>query len=504
MIFFFSARAMAVGCAKRAAPALPEQSSLFFDPTHRPFLSEHRSCLFGRTFGFGSFSMAPQWTAAAALATARALAAWARAVNLPKAVALAAVFGAADTRSAFGRVLAHRQPRRVRAAAMTVLEHQASEANAELEPARRARAALCMRRLTAAVGRVERLWWWDDVPASQPPGVLSWVASSVSGAAVRRPPPEKGRLRTFLSSLKLERLGPLPIGAVICPERAIARVAAWRRANARSATATPPLALLRAVVYTRRLPTALASPGDHYWLVAVGRWAAPSEVAALFGVPRQSLLGRALASSQLLSACEKVACLGRSMHVGDAKRALRVLQARVALPTPLRYASLCSGLDTWATALDALLGPAAWSYVAAAETRSRVATFLADAYAPRGLLPERIAPDAAEYSTVAALPPADLVCAGLPCEGFSRRNHARSDASLASAARAISALCTYVRVHAPLAFVVENLDEIDARAEMTAALMGLRAYAWDSFPVDAADHGPMARRRRVWIGRRVP
>jgi hypothetical protein len=62
-------------------------------------------------------------------------------------------------------------------------------------------------------------------------------------------------------------------------------------------------------------------------------------------------------------------------------------------------------------------------------------------------------------------------------------------------------MCAYVEIHAPNILVVENLDVPDARAEITALLMQLPyQYVWDSFPVDARDHGSMHRRRRIWVG----
>ena len=94
----------------------------------------------------------------------------------------------------------------------------------------------------------------------------------------------RGWLQLEMQSWRLERLGPLPPHAVVCPERATARVATWRRAQKRPG-APPPLRLLRSIIYTACLPTCVSSSGDHFWMVALGRWATPLELLAALRHP---------------------------------------------------------------------------------------------------------------------------------------------------------------------------------------------------------------------------
>jgi hypothetical protein len=446
---------------------------------------------------------APPWTASAALATALALARWSKASGLGKAEALTMVFTRGDVRDAFLRLAASKQPRRTFALVCAAVDH-----HLDSSPTPTKAASNLMRRLTTAVGKVERLQWFDESPrvCAAAPEAGSWVHLHTHGEHKRMPPPPHGRLNTEVNSWDYERLGPIPLHSVVCVERATSRVNAWRTANGRSRYARPPLRLLKAIVHQTSVPTAVASRGDHYYLIVLRRWATPLEVASLFGIAPATPLHQALRSCRLLSACAKVAALGRSIHVRDAVRAIRWIQERLGqmgkqLPSITDFSSFCSGIDGFAPALDECLGPEAWRYVAASEYNASVRYFLASTYECRGLLPSNVAPDARDVIKVASLPKAHLTFAGLPCEAFSSRNHFSTEAAIKAAVADARAMCAYVEIHAPNILVVENLDVPDARAEITALLMQLPyQYVWDSFPVDARDHGSMHRRRRIWVG----
>ena len=333
------------------------------------------------------------------------------------------------------------------------------------------------------------------------PAALDWLDDGPCPMGARAPPPEDGRVATFVASLDLQRLGPLPPTAVICPERAAARVAQWAgRRSSRSGVA-PPICLLRAIVHTAYLPTAVASSGDHFWLVVPGRWASPSETLRLFGVQESSdLWAAAVLRPPLITPRQMVSCAGRGIHAGDAARVMRHIHTRTTLPTHVRYASSCSGWDMFATCLDSEIGAGrSWSYVHASESRPALRAFLQRAYSARGLT--HVACDARCRADSA--PPSDLWVISPPCETFSRRNHCATDADVETSSRDLLRMMHYPATHRPLVVVIENVGERDARSVITAAALSLRGYDWVALECEARDHGPMARARVFWVGIRT-
>ena len=82
---------------------------------------------------------------------------------------------------------------------------------------------------------------------------------------------------------------------LICPERAAARVAKWRKKSGDQSgpppvwllheilhTGPPPVWLVHEILHTESIPTALASPSDHFYLPAPDRWVTIAELLALF------------------------------------------------------------------------------------------------------------------------------------------------------------------------------------------------------------------------------
>ena len=45
--------------------------------------------------------------------------------------------------------------------------------------------------------------------------------------------------------------------------------------------------------------------------------------------------------------------------------------------------------------------------------------------------------------------------------------------------------------------------EPESRSSIAAAVLSIAGYEWETFPSDAAEYGPMARKRRFWVGLRV-
>jgi hypothetical protein len=335
-------------------------------------------------------------------------------------------------------------------------------------------------------------------PTAEAPG--SWLAAGRSKNP--RPAPKDGsRIRKGIESWGMERLGDLPYHAVIVYERAAGRVKDWRDKNGLADDAQPPIQLLRALVHTDHIPTALAAPGDHFWLPALGRWASTAEVLDMFQVPRDSPLRQALLSAAVPDE-EAVSHLGRAVQVGSAMRALK--EAALALPTarPVRYASACSGVDTVAAGMNAVF-PQGWEYVFASEENAEAAGVLTKAWSGQGLTPAWVFGDAKSSEATVDAPTVDLWVITPPCPDYSRRNHARSAKGVRQASSALDRMLEYARNRRPSAIVVENVDEPEARAAITAALLSVTGYTWVTFASDARDYTSMARSRRFWVGKAV-
>ena len=454
--------------------------------------------------GFGSQRSpdarnAPRWTAEAAVFAQRAMVDLAASAGMSMRAYLVAALGDTAKLDTLVLRISRTSSPRVAAVAAAILQHGARQA-ADASGCSPGQIATRIReKMRLHAGPAGALVTLQTLPAGERqlhPYDFGHTAPESPMRAVRT----RGRLQRAMQSWQLERLGPLPPHAVVCPERAIARVATWRRAQKRPG-APPPLRLLRSVIYTACLPTCVSSSGDHFWMIALGRWATPLELLALFAIPTTSPLWRAVAALPDSAARRVNMAIGGAVHALDARRVLRQLLAHTQLPSPCRYASACSGIDTFAAALDSELGADGWRYVAASESDARTAALLVSAYGPRGLTTASVARDAADAAAALAAPPADLWVLTPPCQPFSRRNHSRSEAQLVAAAAELDAMLAYARAHAPRAIVVENVDEPDARSMISARLLSLRGYTWERVRLDARDHGLMARARCFWIGR---
>ena len=241
-------------------------------------------------------------------------------------------------------------PTRIRAEVMAYLEDKA--AKAKDQPGSKGRVAIEVReRVRTHAGPpalVRTALPEEQTPSPAPPG--SWLAAGRSKNP-RDKPEQVNRMRKGLATWDIGRLGHLPFHAVIVYERAAGRVKEWRDKTGAGADTAPPIELLRALVHTDHVPTALASPSDHFWLPALDRWASTAEVLHMFQVPHDSPLAAALLTHTVPDE-EAVSHLGRAVHVGCAKRAL--LEAAPLLPTSrhVRYASACSGIDTVAAGMS--------------------------------------------------------------------------------------------------------------------------------------------------------
>ena len=111
-------------------------------------------------------------------------------------------------------------------------------------------------------------------------------------------------------------------------------------------------AFVRGLVRTKELATATANSSDHYVLIPPGgepRFLTVEEVMRAFGVPSDGPLWHALRLREgVLSPQQAVSCLGRSIHVGVARRLLATLMERGLLGRSLfglKYGSSFSEID---------------------------------------------------------------------------------------------------------------------------------------------------------------
>ena len=306
-----------------------------------------------------------------------------------------------------------------------------------------------------------------------------------------------------IQSWGLARISDIPEHAVICYERAAGRIDEWRAKSGSGQRAVPPLCLVKALIHTDTIPTAVGSEADHYWLIALHRWASATELARLFGVPADHPMARALRSSAIpITARQAVRCFGKAVHCGSAGRAIELALRGHDSDSTVMYASACSGIDTVAVALNTLV-PGGWRYVFASECDAAAAKLLVASHSHVGLAAENVHTDARSLAATVHAPRVDLWCITPPCEAFSRRNHARSTVDAIAAVRDINAMLLYPRIHRPAAIVVENVDEPETRSLIRQSLLGLEGYEWHTFVSEASEYGPMSRARRFWVGGRA-
>jgi hypothetical protein len=193
-----------------------------------------------------------------------------------------------------------------------------------------------------------------------------------------------------------------------------------------------------------------------------------------------------------------VQMLGRAIHAGVALALLRTLDRSGLLPPRVRYASACSGIDTFAEAVD-VLRPGTWEYVHAPRGRMRRT-------APRGVLerawglsPDDIYVDAADTAGAAEV---DLYMISPDCSKFSRRFHGRVADTVVDGAVDTSRVLAFVRACRAEVVVVENVAESDGVSAITTILTDIKDYTWMKQTLSAREHAgaPVTRAREFWVG----
>ena len=262
----------------------------------------------------------------------------------------------------------------------------------------------------------------------------------------------------------------------------------------------------RGLVHTESLPTAVASPSDHYVVVsavAPPRFMSVEEVCRSMGVPRSSPVVGALIAEDTCTAIQAVSALGDAVHVGAVRRLIRHLADAGAIAPGLTYGSAYSGVDLVAAAVDAEMD-GDWHYEFASETDAPKRKVLARAWGGRGLQGGKIFYDAAGDEAVGA-PSVDLWVMTASCKQFSRRNHAQSEDEQWSSLTEVHRCLDYVRHSTPGAILVENVTEDTVVKPLTEMLTRLPGYTWEVCVMDPKVHAraPITRERFYWLGRRL-
>ena len=352
----------------------------------------------------------------------------------------------------------------------------------------------CIRRRASECPLFEEL----DVPVVEtldPPSFMAWVDAKPTQPARRSPPASQreGPLHKF-ATWKFQRLPAEHLkSGVVNFGRAGDRVRKEKAQGRCGADGTPSLNLLKAIVHTDALPTALASRADHYWLTGPRRYMTVLEVCRAFGLSDGSPLTAAL--RRVRCPTNAVSMAGRGIHAGVAAAVLRWLDARTLLPAHPTYASSCSGVDFFAAALHER---GSFAYMHAAECDKQCRAVLMDAW---GLAAARIHEDAASAAARTAAH-VDLYVASPSCVDFSARRHGRDDAVVAEGALDANSTVGFILDGRARVVVVEkNVAERDGVAAIT-TILARAPYDWRFAELDPRLHAghPIVRERAYWVG----
>ena len=342
-------------------------------------------------------------------------------------------------------------------------------------------------------------------PAPEPEHAAHAGAWCQQNAEAARP--VAARPQATIEALGLDRL-QLPLHAVIAPERARAKLAKyWAKLKA-GESRTPPVDLVRKLIHTERLPTAVASPGDHYLLPNLGRWVTPTELLTLYRVPHDAALTRVLTATQPRGGISErgiIEALGRAAYPPSVAAVLRHGVGLAGLDTgsKVTFATACSGLSLDAIAMDTIFKD--WHYAFASEDCDRLRPILAAAHAGRGLTADHIYKDACSPAACAHAAPSDIWSVGPPCGALSQRNHSPSQESVQTNIDAFMAMLEYPRAHQPALVVIENVPTKAAYYMIVPALLTLEGYSVHVCIVQAGPGDDMERKRMyVMAARKQP
>ena len=279
---------------------------------------------------------------------------------------------------------------------------------------------------------------------------------------------------------------------------------AFERAIAKAKGKTPSAARLDEIVYTTRLPTAIKSGADCYYLLGHGFWTA-GELASSLDVPddlplREAIRG-AVAANEIT---ERQACmaLGEAVHAGVVEEIIRALVADGGLPPgPPSYGSAFSGFDLFAAAMDRVFRDE-WWYCFASEIDPQRRAVLRRAWAHVGLEGHMIEANSTGEAAVAQ-PRVDIFTMGPRCQAFSSRNHSPDEVVQAASLADVSKAAEYIRRAGPRCFIIENVNTPDVVGPVWAILRALKGYRVEGGVLDPRLllDAAVDRERHYWVGR---
>ena len=444
----------------------------------------------------GRVRSSPRWSPAAAASAYRVIQSTAARQGTPSTIFVAKAFVEDASWKLLTRAVASTAvPALQRSCVLAVLEHHREKARSIQHAGRRAAAESfyrAVRRRAAECPELPTI----GVPTAgvmRPSSFHAWIDTVLpADAAVRKTPASSTETGPFgfWNRWKMSRVEH---DGVICFARAGDRVRTWRNDTGAESDAPPPIQLARALVHPTVLPTAMAAKQDQYWLPRLGRYMAVHEVTRAFGLRDDSPLTKVLCANKRPASA--VQLLGRAIHAGVAHALLQTLDRDGLLPANLTYASACSGIDTFAEAVD-MIRPGAWVYSHAAESEAAQRAVFTSAW---GLSEEDIFHDA-QHAGQGAL--VDLYAVSPDCANFSRRNHSRDVGAIADGATDASAVLAFVKERRAAVVVIENVDEVDGVAAITTVLLGIGGYTWREQKLNPGEHAgaPVARERHFWVG----
>jgi len=305
--------------------------------------------------------------------------------------------------------------------------------------------------------------------------------------------------------------------AVVCMGRAERQVKKEARKNGKRA---PAQRLMRRVIQTGMLPTAVGAGGDIYYLIKQQRHMVPSEMCDAFGVAKDSKLRKALVATRgngRGKATERQAmmCMGAAIHVPSLKMVLADGMERAGVTSgkgSVNLYDVCSGVGTVAEAMEQLVGDRL-RYVAAAENGKAQRQILKAAWAHRGLTEARMYKEA--YGEEAETGPTERVDVYVMTPECGRWSRCQNNIEMEKAMKEtdkVAQLMKYAREARPAVVVLESVadllgsERVRACGERLEEIMRthLPDYEWRAQVVDAHAHGdePMKRERAFWVGTR--
>ena len=167
---------------------------------------------------------------------------------------------------------------------------------------------------------------------------------------------------------------------------------------------------------------------------------------------------------------------------------------------PITYASGCSGIDMFATALHHVTN-GKWTYKFASEPDNNARDVLYSTYKHNGLDMKRIHGDV-ECKEAMNEDSVNLFVLTPPCGAFSSQNRKPQRKKQANELARIRMALRYVSLARPNVVVIENVTHPTVTTPISAEVARIEKYEWERRVICPSLHlgCPVKRPRMVWIG----